>query len=203
MGSVTVVIVGASLLMLASAHPQHFYERGPQTLFQGHHENQVETHSKCSNKLHPVSVGDANPTYRPASYSEFLEVLLDCFNTLRIPLQRFPAYLAGLFPEDAETKCLLRCVAIKLGVYSDETGADLERHCLQFGLGECCDAFAQRHALCLQQNSVPCPDRCTAAYKQELCFQEPMAKYMDFHFNDFVAQMHKVKCSHNMPMLHP
>ncbi|XP_053669802.1 uncharacterized protein LOC128720172 [Anopheles nili] len=172
--------------------------------------------NKCCNKLQPVpvvqhhlpvpvqvEVHQTSPSYRPASFLELTEIVLDCFNTLRIPLQRFPSYLSGNFPDDAETKCFLRCMAIKLGVYCDETGADLDRHCLQFGLGECCENFANRHLVCLQQNSLPCPDRCTAAYKQELCFQEPIAKYLDYHFQQLVGLLHQAKCSHDLKMLHP
>uniref|UniRef100_A0A182QAN1 Odorant-binding protein 11 n=1 Tax=Anopheles farauti TaxID=69004 RepID=A0A182QAN1_9DIPT len=148
-------------------------------------------------------VQHTSSSFRPASFLEVLEIVLDCFNTLRIPLQRFPSYLSGVFPEDPETKCFLRCVAIKLGVYCDENGADLDRHCIQFGLGECCENFANRHLVCLQQNSIPCPDRCTAAYKQELCFQEPIAKYLDYHFQQQVGLLHQAKCSHDLKMLHP
>ncbi|XP_035897326.1 uncharacterized protein LOC118505522 [Anopheles stephensi] len=187
---------------------------------------------KCGHKVHPVSVVQHHPvvplvhhpvvqhhpepvavpvevvkhtsaSFRPASFLELLEIVLDCFNTLRIPLQRFPSYMSGIFPDDPETKCFLRCVAIKLGVYCDEAGADLDRHCVQFGLGECCENFANRHLVCLQQNSIPCPDRCTAAYKQELCFQEPIAKYLDYHFHELVGLLHQAKCSHDLKMLHP
>uniref|UniRef100_A0A182VZ31 Odorant-binding protein 11 n=1 Tax=Anopheles minimus TaxID=112268 RepID=A0A182VZ31_9DIPT len=181
--------------------------------------------NKCGHKVHPVVqhhhpvvplvhhhepvavpvevVKHTSASFRPASFLELMEIVLDCFNTLRIPLQRFPSYLSGIFPEDPETKCFLRCVAIKLGVYCDEAGADLDRHCVQFGLGECCENFANRHLVCLQQNTLPCPDRCTAAYKQELCFQEPIAKYLDYHFHELVGLLHQAKCSHDLKMLHP
>ncbi|XP_058129337.1 uncharacterized protein LOC131284194 [Anopheles ziemanni] len=200
---VSLVFVGA-LVAIASANPYFAH-------------NTPCPHKTC-NKLQPlvpverlpvptvpvqVEVVNTSPSYRPASFLELVEIVLDCFNTLRIPLHRFPSYLTGIFPDDPETKCFLRCMAIKLGVYCDETGADLDRHCLQFGLGECCDNFVNRHLTCLQQNSGPCPDRCTAAYKQELCFQEPIAKYLDYHFQQLVGLLHQAKCSHNLPMLHP
>nr|ADQ01708.1 odorant binding protein 11 [Anopheles funestus] len=170
----------------------------------------VQHHVPVHHPLHhepaavPVDVvKHTSSSFRPASFLELFEIVLDCFNTLRIPLQRFPSYMSGIFPDDAETKCFLRCVAIKLGVYCDEAGADLDRHCVQFGLGECCENFSNRHLVCLQQNSLPCPDRCTAAYKQELCFQEPITKYLDYHFHELVGLMHQAKCSHDLKMLHP
>ncbi|XP_049547918.1 uncharacterized protein LOC125959152 [Anopheles darlingi] len=169
----------------------------------GYPAHSTDCPGKCAHKVQPVTLVETSPAFRPASHLEFLEIFLDCFNTLRIPLRKYPAYLSGLFPEDAETKCFLRCVAIKLGVYCDEAGADIERHCLQFGLGQCCEQFKSQHELCLQQNSVPCPDRCTAAYKQELCFQEPIAKYLDYHFHQFVGSLHHAKGSNSLSLLHP
>ncbi|KFB42076.1 AGAP002189-PA-like protein [Anopheles sinensis] len=129
----------------------------------------------------------AQSTFIVSDFLQFMQTAVTCFNKLRIPEERFPLYLAGVFPNCPETQCFVRCLSANLNLYCDETGSDIDRHYLQYGLGQDYQCFRQKAEQCLASNTVPCNDPCESAYKQELCFLEEYRKYVDGNLNSLIA----------------
>uniref|UniRef100_A0A182IXK4 Odorant-binding protein 14 n=1 Tax=Anopheles atroparvus TaxID=41427 RepID=A0A182IXK4_ANOAO len=129
----------------------------------------------------------ATSTFIVSDFLQFLQTAVTCLNKLRIPEERFPLYLAGVFPNCPETQCFVRCLSANLNLYCDETGSDIDRHYLQYGLGQDYNCFRQKAEQCLASNTAPCNDPCESAYKQELCFLEEYRKYVDGNLNSLIA----------------
>uniref|UniRef100_A0A182VYC8 Uncharacterized protein n=1 Tax=Anopheles minimus TaxID=112268 RepID=A0A182VYC8_9DIPT len=139
----------------------------------------------------------ATSTFIVSDFLQFLQTAVTCFNKLRIPEERFPLYLAGVFPNCPETQCFVRCLSANLNLYCDETGSDIDRHYLQYGLGQDYNCFRQKAEQCLAANTSPCNDPCEAAYKQELCFLEEFRKYVDSNMNSLIAAVAVEKTENN------
>uniref|UniRef100_A0A182PBV9 Uncharacterized protein n=1 Tax=Anopheles epiroticus TaxID=199890 RepID=A0A182PBV9_9DIPT len=52
----------------------------------------------------------------------FSRALQDCMEYLQVPGYRYAEYAGNSFPDDPETKCLLRCVGLNLRWWNDTTG---------------------------------------------------------------------------------
>uniref|UniRef100_A0A182WZH6 Uncharacterized protein n=1 Tax=Anopheles quadriannulatus TaxID=34691 RepID=A0A182WZH6_ANOQN len=139
----------------------------------------------------------ATSTFIVSDFLQFLQTAVTCFNKLRIPEERFPLYLAGVFPNCPETQCFVRCLSANLNLYCDETGSDIDRHYLQYGLGQDYNCFRQKAEQCLAANTSPCNDPCEAAYKQELCFLDEFRKYVDSNMNSLIAAVAVEKAEQN------
>uniref|UniRef100_A0A182NMU9 Uncharacterized protein n=1 Tax=Anopheles dirus TaxID=7168 RepID=A0A182NMU9_9DIPT len=139
----------------------------------------------------------AASTFIVSDFLQFLQTAVTCFNKLRIPEERFPLYLAGVFPNCPETQCFVRCLSANLHLYCDETGSDIDRHYLQYGLGQDYNCFRQKAEQCLAANTSPCNDPCEAAYKQELCFLDEFRKYVDSNLNSLIAAVAVEKTENN------
>ncbi|XP_053671630.1 uncharacterized protein LOC128721852 [Anopheles nili] len=129
----------------------------------------------------------AASTFVVSDFLQFLQTAVTCLNKLRIPEERFPLYLAGVFPNCPETQCFVRCLSANLHLYCDETGSDIDRHYLQYGMGQDYNCFRQKAEQCLAANTSPCNDPCESAYKQELCFLDEFRKYVDTNMNSLIA----------------
>uniref|UniRef100_A0A9I3GJK8 Odorant-binding protein 14 n=1 Tax=Anopheles farauti TaxID=69004 RepID=A0A9I3GJK8_9DIPT len=140
----------------------------------------------------------AASTFIVSDFLQFLQTAVTCFNKLRIPEERFPLYLAGVFPNCPETQCFVRCLSANLHLYCDETGSDIDRHYLQYGLGQDYNCFRQKAEQCLAANTSPCNDPCEAAYKQELCFLDEFRKYVDSNLNSLIAAVAVKKTENNI-----
>lgn len=70
--------------------------------------------------------------FKPFNQHDLAAETIDCFANLDIPAGRVRLYQVGVFPDDPGTWCLVRCVAIKLGVYGDRYGPDVGRLYVQF-----------------------------------------------------------------------
>uniref|UniRef100_A0A182SUT0 Uncharacterized protein n=1 Tax=Anopheles maculatus TaxID=74869 RepID=A0A182SUT0_9DIPT len=114
----------------------------------------------------------ATSTFIVSDFLQFLQTAATCLNKLRIPEERFPLYLAGVFPNCPETQCF-------------------------YGLGQDYNCFRQKAEQCLAANTSPCNDPCEAAYKQELCFLEEFRKYVDSNMNSLIAAVAVAKTEHN------
>lgn len=111
----------------------------------------------------------------------FFKALYMCSNILRISPDNLKLYNQGVFPDDADTRCLLRCVGIRLELYSDAEGPDVERLHTKFAENQPLEEFRARAQLCFEANRPLIEDNCTAAYRNlYLCFRE--------HFNAFSTQ---------------
>ncbi|XP_035784338.1 uncharacterized protein LOC118462612 [Anopheles albimanus] len=73
--------------------------------------------------VHSVAA-DLQQTDVPHLYvaKSFNRALQDCLEYLRLPGERFELYAALHFPDDAETKCLVRCIGLNLRWWNDTTG---------------------------------------------------------------------------------
>uniref|UniRef100_A0A8D8IQA7 General odorant-binding protein 45 n=1 Tax=Culex pipiens TaxID=7175 RepID=A0A8D8IQA7_CULPI len=124
------------------------------------------------------------PTPPPAIESDkltpekYLKAQATCAKILRIPPNHLQLYKQGIFPDDAETRCLFRCLGIRTNLYSDTEGPDLERLHAQFAEDQPLEEFKAKAQLCMEANRPLVKDNCTAAYRNlYLCFKE--------HFNAF------------------
>uniref|UniRef100_A0A182QRD7 Odorant-binding protein n=1 Tax=Anopheles farauti TaxID=69004 RepID=A0A182QRD7_9DIPT len=75
------------------------------------------------------------PKVVPLSYERLAETMHFCLDVLQIPLEDFKNYTSSveLFQQTEQSRCLLRCFAIRAGLYSDEHGPFADRYKLQFG----------------------------------------------------------------------
>ncbi|KAL1381549.1 hypothetical protein pipiens_013384 [Culex pipiens pipiens] len=109
---------------------------------------------------------------------KYLKAQATCAKILRIPPNHLQLYKQGIFPDDAETRCLFRCLGIRTNLYSDTEGPDLERLHAQFAEDQPLEEFKAKAQLCMEANRPLVKDNCTAAYRNlYLCFKE--------HFNAF------------------
>ncbi|XP_065088558.1 general odorant-binding protein 45-like [Ochlerotatus camptorhynchus] len=131
----------------------------------------------------------SSSTSRKLTAEKFLKALFTCSKILRIPQDHLKLYNQGVFPDDAETRCLFRCVGIRLELYSDTTGPNLERLHAEFAEDQPSEEFKSRARLCIEANRPLIQDNCTAAYRNlYLCFRE--------HFNAFTTQNRQALLSH-------
>ncbi|XP_050095379.1 general odorant-binding protein 45-like [Anopheles aquasalis] len=74
------------------------------------------------------------PKTVPLSEERFAEAVHFCLDTLQAPLAEFRSYCSSRgFLECERSRCLLRCIAIRTGIYSDQYGTFAPRYQLQFG----------------------------------------------------------------------
>ncbi|XP_055605805.1 general odorant-binding protein 45-like [Uranotaenia lowii] len=112
---------------------------------------------------------------------KFGKAQITCSKILRIPGNHLKLYKQGIFPDDAETRCLFRCLGIRLDLYSDTEGPYLERLHDLFAEHQPLEEFKSRARLCIEANRPLIKDNCTAAYRNlYLCFRE--------HFNAFTLR---------------
>uniref|UniRef100_A0A2M4BMU8 Putative odorant binding protein n=1 Tax=Anopheles marajoara TaxID=58244 RepID=A0A2M4BMU8_9DIPT len=71
-----------------------------------------------------VVAGDLQQTDVSHLYvaKSFNRALLDCLEYLQLPGERFEQYSALHFPDDADTKCLVRCIGLNMRWWNDTTG---------------------------------------------------------------------------------
>uniref|UniRef100_A0A9I3EI14 Uncharacterized protein n=1 Tax=Anopheles dirus TaxID=7168 RepID=A0A9I3EI14_9DIPT len=102
----------------------------------------------------------------------FSRALQDCMEYLQVPGYRYAEYAANSFPDDPETKCLLRCVGLNLRWWNDTAGvqaAVMER----FFQPDPLDVeYENRTETCLQQSlmSGDTSDSCNLAYESFMCY---------------------------------
>ncbi|KXJ76814.1 general odorant-binding protein 45 [Aedes albopictus] len=121
---------------------------------------------------------------------KFLRAQYVCANTLRIPQDHLKLYNQGVYPDNTETRCLFRCIGIRLELYSDAMGPNLERLHSEFSVDQPLNEFKSRAGYCFEANRPLILDHCTAAYRNlYLCFRE--------HFNAFTTQNRQTLLSHS------
>uniref|UniRef100_A0A182PD47 Uncharacterized protein n=1 Tax=Anopheles epiroticus TaxID=199890 RepID=A0A182PD47_9DIPT len=104
----------------------------------------------------------------PVTAVQLLDIIVDCAREVNLP----PAFLAsltkGVISDCAEVRCLIRCAAVRAGLYSDREGALIANLHRQLDPpGEDLASFNLRQSMCLQRNcQPPTADNCTKAFKQ-------------------------------------
>ncbi|XP_055545433.1 general odorant-binding protein 45-like [Wyeomyia smithii] len=116
---------------------------------------------------------------------QFIRAQVTCARILRIPPDHLKLYKQGIYPDDAETRCLFRCFGIRTDLYSDSEGPNLERLHAQFAEDQPIEEFKARARQCMEANRPMINDKCTDAYRNlYLCFKE--------HFNAFTLRNRQV-----------
>ncbi|XP_035892547.1 general odorant-binding protein 69-like [Anopheles stephensi] len=102
----------------------------------------------------------------------FSRALQDCMEYLQVPGYRYAEYASNHYPDDPETKCLLRCVGLNLRWWNDTTGvqpAIMKR----FFQPDPADAeYKNRTAECLEKELPGGDDAdcCCSAYESFRCY---------------------------------
>ncbi|XP_053671618.1 general odorant-binding protein 45-like [Anopheles nili] len=112
---------------------------------------------------------------QPFSGMEFMSAVTACTKILRIPPKLEELYRKGVFPNDAHTRCLIRCVGIRTELYDDKQGPNLARLYGLFGGGQTEVDFRRRANVCMDANRPlsEAQDKCAQAYyKLYLCFRD-------------------------------
>lgn len=86
-------------------------------------------------------------------------------------------YRTGDFPDDGDTKCVMRCIALNLGVYDDLNGIHMHDTWQMFRGGRAASeekAFADQHKKCISQQTknVPADDYCGRVYAVYQCYKD-------------------------------
>ncbi|XP_055643642.1 general odorant-binding protein 45-like [Toxorhynchites rutilus septentrionalis] len=124
---------------------------------------------------------DQPNTIEKLTPEKFVRALVTCAKILRIPPNHLKLYKQGIFPDDTETRCLLRCFGIRTDLYSDTDGPNLERLHAQFAEDQPLEDFKTRAKMCIEANRPMIKDNCTAAYRNlYLCFKQ--------YFNAFITR---------------
>nr|AAO12071.1 odorant-binding protein AgamOBP40 [Anopheles gambiae] len=110
---------------------------------------------------------------------ELLDPLDNCarayyaFRTFRAQILNLPpsfltSLTKGIITDCPEVQCLIRCAAVRTGLYTDKDGALLANLHRQLDPpGEDLASFSLRQGMCLQRNQQPpTADCCTRAFKQ-------------------------------------
>ncbi|XP_049548380.1 general odorant-binding protein 45-like [Anopheles darlingi] len=117
------------------------------------------------------------PRTVPLGEERFAEAIHYCLDTLQATLAEFRTYCSSRGFLDCErSRCLLRCIAIRTGIYSDQYGAFAMRYQLQFGnstSGSGGDGLEQD--ICTTRLRREGLDKCTlAARVLHECFDFPI-----------------------------
>lgn len=107
---------------------------------------------------------------------KYLENKRACSKIVRASQENSERYLRSEYPEDHDTACFMRCVAILSGTYDDETGVNLDSLYPAFGKGFVTpEEFQEESKVCLEKrDEVSC--YCMKAYKPIMCLKEQHKK---------------------------
>ncbi|XP_062534453.1 general odorant-binding protein 99b-like [Armigeres subalbatus] len=86
-------------------------------------------------------------------------------------------YKNGDFPDDHNTHCMMRCVALNFGVYDDLNGIHMHDTWLMFRAGRSAaqeKSFADQHHKCIAQQTkaFPSDDYCGRVFAIYQCYKE-------------------------------
>ncbi|XP_055523673.1 general odorant-binding protein 99b-like [Wyeomyia smithii] len=125
----------------------------------------------------------------PVEAGEILNHLINsCSQGLAVTEELAERYRRIDFPDDPTTKCVLRCMALTLGVYDDKNGIHMGNTWLMFRGERTSPAdekeFAEQHYRCIERNlnRVARRDYCGRVYGTYLCYRE-----------EFQALVHKMR----------
>ncbi|XP_055605952.1 general odorant-binding protein 99a-like [Uranotaenia lowii] len=116
--------------------------------------------------------------------SKKLNQLIDvCRKGLNVTEEMASAYRRVEFPDDSTTKCVLRCMALNLGVYDDLSGIHMAATWQMFADGRGPreeKQFAESHFSCIRRNqaSVAADDYCGRVWAAYLCYRDEFQALM-------------------------
>ncbi|KFB38961.1 AGAP009402-PA-like protein [Anopheles sinensis] len=111
--------------------------------------------------------------YVPKTSLEMRQVQQDCLDILGLAPTRLQQYREGIFPDDPETHCFIRCVGLRTELYSDRDGPNVDRLYIQ--CESCADekVFKDRANECIASQRRQKLSKCTAAYRSLYqCFRD-------------------------------
>uniref|UniRef100_A0A182SXS6 Uncharacterized protein n=1 Tax=Anopheles maculatus TaxID=74869 RepID=A0A182SXS6_9DIPT len=99
-------------------------------------------------------VKETLPAEPPSVFNvqEFVRSLSICAKILRIPKNLQDLYQQGVFPNDAKTRSLIRCVGIRTELYDDVQGPNLPQLYRLFGAGQSETEFRRKAEICITAN---------------------------------------------------
>ncbi|KFB42074.1 AGAP002191-PA-like protein [Anopheles sinensis] len=106
--------------------------------------------------------------FQPLTAVQIVDVLVECAREQNLPAVFLTGLTKGIIPDCPEVRSLIRCAAVRTGVYTDQDGALLENlHSQLNPPGEEKSSFVLRQQLCLKRNEQPaCVDQSTRAFRQ-------------------------------------
>ncbi|EAT36183.1 AAEL011730-PA [Aedes aegypti] len=114
----------------------------------------------------------------PADAGQLLNKLITvCTQGQNPPADLVQRYRNGEFPNDRNTHCMMRCIALNLGVYDDLNGIHMHDTWQMFRRGRPAShekAFAEQHRQCITQQTkdVPLDDYCGRVYAVYQCYKD-------------------------------
>lgn len=121
-------------------------------------------------------MASADDSSKAAAKQKYEENKRACSKIVRTSPENMERYLRSEYPEDHETACFMRCVAILSGTYDDETGVNLGNVFESFGKGFVTwEEYQEESKECLEKrDEVTC--YCMKAYKPLMCLKERYKK---------------------------
>uniref|UniRef100_A0A182TDS2 Uncharacterized protein n=1 Tax=Anopheles melas TaxID=34690 RepID=A0A182TDS2_9DIPT len=106
--------------------------------------------------------------FQPLTAVQILDIIVDCAREVNLPPSFLTSLTKGIITDCSEVQCLIRCAAVRTGLYTDKDGALLANLHRQLDPpGEDLASFSLRQGMCLQRNQQPpTADCCTRAFKQ-------------------------------------
>uniref|UniRef100_A0A182KCT0 Uncharacterized protein n=1 Tax=Anopheles christyi TaxID=43041 RepID=A0A182KCT0_9DIPT len=109
-----------------------------------------------------------SPNFVPLTAVQILDIIVECAREVSLPPSFLTSLTKGIIPDCSEVRCLIRCAAVRSGLYNDQDGALVANLHRQLDPpGEDLVSFNTRQTMCLQRNQQPATaDKCTRAYRQ-------------------------------------
>lgn len=107
-----------------------------------------------------IQTHDNLSTYRP-----------ECASTLNIPENVVAEYKKWNFPDDEKTRCYIRCIFNKMGLFTDEQGFNVERLVKQLGQNRNETEVRAEILKCADKNEAK-DNACVWAFRGFNCFKE-------------------------------
>lgn len=137
----------------------------------------VVTHSAvlslAPSKVHnELRVANRNATFTPFDLLDLTAAGFECSIRHNIPPELFQLYQRGIFPNEPITWCFVRCVALKMDVYCDSFGPDLDKLGVQFDAHlRSKSKFKKTSHSCVSKKLAKLKDTCERAYQSLIgCF---------------------------------
>ncbi|XP_065078209.1 general odorant-binding protein 99b-like [Ochlerotatus camptorhynchus] len=114
----------------------------------------------------------------PANAGELVNRLISvCTHDQKPSAELLERYKNGDFPDDRDSKCVMRCIGLNLGVYDDINGVHMHDTWQMFRQGRAATeekAFADQHNKCIKQQTknVPADDYCGQVYAVFQCYKD-------------------------------
>uniref|UniRef100_A0A182N1P9 Uncharacterized protein n=1 Tax=Anopheles dirus TaxID=7168 RepID=A0A182N1P9_9DIPT len=123
----------------------------------------------------------------PLDQPQLLHVTARCMDVHQITMKHLMSLSAEEMDANISVHCLVRCIGIKTGIYTDQDGVHMDRIYSQYGEGYCEAKFKNDAAQCIRQqgelkaNSNPCHRAYNLLYK---CFENVRNVISEYEMRD-------------------